>query len=302
MREFLNHPHEMVAEVSAATAGSSNEATLRHELEGILERHCHVLGIPWTPFQLDRSLNLADGKSVRYADVAHGGVIIEYESPNSFGGREGTKLSQAQEQAKGYTLLIQQEEGRALSEYVLVAWDGSDISFGRFEDGEPRWGSLSPFNVEAAIRLLRCLEENGIPLVHPHLLSQRVGPESAIGSNLIPPFFQVIRNAAAHPEGHTGKTRLLFAEWRRLFGQVVGVQSDRLRELLERQGKAHRQAYSEDPTAYLFALNSYIALVAKLVAALSLPNGSQDLTEPATPVEKRIEALETGRLFVDAGV
>lgn len=300
MEDLLTHARDMTAKVAEATFGSPNEASLRHELEGILERHCRALQIPWTPFQLDRTLT-GDSR-VRFADVAHGAVIIEYEPPYSFGGHESAKLRFAQGQASEYAVLLQREEGRALAEYVLVAWDGNSLSFGRFEGREPKWESLAPFTSEAAQRLLLYLKEDGTPLVHPQLLSQQVGPESAIGSTLIPRLFQAVRGAAALPEGQTSKTKLLFTEWRRLFGQVVGIQSEHLQDLLAQQGRAHRQPYAEDPSAYLFALNTYIALVAKLIAALSLPNASQDLTSPASRVESKIAALESGRLFADAGI
>ncbi len=300
MTNLLDHACEVASEVTIATFGSSNEATLRHQVEGILERHCRTLGIAWTPFQLERAL--ADGDRVRFADVAHGAVIIEYEFPGNFGGREGAKLAEAQGQAGDYARLMHQEEGRALSEYVLVAWDGNHVSFGRFEDDAPRWEPLSPFKAKAAQRLLLYLEEDGIPLVHPQLLSQLVGPESVIGTQLIPRFFQAVHATQNLASGQTSKTKLLFAEWQRLFGQVVGVQSEHLKALLARQGEQHGQPYDENPAAYLFALNTYIALVAKLVAAMSLPHASQDLTSPASTVAAKIQTLELGRLFVDAGI
>ncbi|HFD39252.1 MAG TPA: hypothetical protein ENJ31_05320 [Anaerolineae bacterium] len=125
---------------------------------------------------------------------------------------------------------------------------------------------------------------------------------SDLGAELVPRFFEAIHAVASGASEHTTKTGLLFTEWQRLFGQVVGIQSEQLAELLDRQGRAHRQPYADDPAAYLFALNTYIALVAKLVAALSLPNAAQNLAAPGVPVEARIQALESGRLFVDAGV
>ncbi len=299
--ELATRASSIVSEARTATAGSPNEASLRHELEAILERHCRALGIPWTPFQLDRSLG-PNGNSIRFVDVAHGAVVIEYEAPGSFGGREGAKLRGAQQQASEYTRLLQREEGRSLSEYVLVAWDGGHISFGRFDQNAPRWEALSAFDEAGALRLLLALRDDGAPLVHPLLLAQIAGPDSPVGVGLLPRLFEAARAASSATEGATSKTKLLFTEWRRLFGQVVGVQSEHLKSLLARQGEAHGQPYDQDPAVYLFALNTYIALVAKLVAAMALPNGSQDLTNPNTPVEHKMAVLESGRLFADAGV
>ncbi|MFN3762035.1 MAG: N-6 DNA methylase [Anaerolineae bacterium] len=204
---------------------------------------------------------------------------------------------------KEYTLLLQREEGRPLTEYVMVVWDGSHISFGYFqENGAVSWERLSPFNVKSAFRLLQYLKANGAPLVHPQLLSQMVGPESDVGTRLIPRLFQAVRKASASSGTAPGKTRLLFLEWKRLFGQVVGIQSEQMRALIQRQAEAHQQPYTEDVSAYLFALNTYIALIAKLVAALSLPQVSQDLAAPDVPIEQKIAALESGQLFLGAGV
>ncbi len=300
--DMFIHAQAIVSDVHTATAAAANETTLRHELEGILERRCKALGIPWVPYQLDRALYPTDGNGIRFVDVAHGAVIIEYESPGAFGGREGTRLRHARHQAEEYALRLHREEGRPLSEYVLVAWDGGHISFGHFEDAKSAWDALTPFSADAALRLLLYLRENGIPLVHATLLAQLVGPDSSIGSQLIPLLFQAVQNAEALPGDRTSKTKLLFLEWRRLFGQVVGTQSERLRGLLERQSEAHGQPYADNTPAYLFALNTYIALVAKLVAALSLPKGSEDLADPASSVADKIEVLESGRLFIDAGI
>jgi len=48
----------------------------------------------------------------------------------------------------------------------------------------------------------------------------------------------------------------LFFEWRRLFGQVVGIQTDSLKKLLVSQSEAHHQDYGSNVPAYLFALNT----------------------------------------------
>jgi hypothetical protein len=293
------HAAAFSGEISAITAGAHDEANLRHEVEKALERHCGTLGIPWVPFQLERAVRTAAGARRRWVDVAHGAVIIEYESPSSFKGKERAKLEHAREQADEYADLLAAEEGRPVEEYVLVAWDGAHISFGRHGDAEPKWEPLIAFDSGAAERLLTHIKEDGVPIVHPRLLSALAGPESELGAALIPRFFEAVRDAA---KGGTSKTRLMFTEWRRLFGQVVGIQSDHLKKLLARQGTAHHLAYEKHTAEYLFALNTYIALVAKLVAVLSLPKGAQDISDASVPLKVRIDGMETGRLFADGGV
>jgi hypothetical protein len=301
LNEFSQQAVELARRATQAAAAAPNEASLRHELEGALENCCTALGMVWNPFVFEVYVRSGDGKR-RFVDVAHGGVLIEYEPPRSFGGSEGAALRHAKDQVEEYALFLHGEEGRPLDRYTLIAWDGAHVCFGRYVDGAPTWDALLPFTAPAGEQLLRTLVEDGAPLVSPRLISTLVGPESELGAQIIPELFIAIRTAAEAGGVRTNSTHLIFTEWKRLFGQVVGSQSDPLRKLLEDQSRAHGQPYSRHVAEYLFAMNTYIALVAKLVAALSLPNPSQNVADSRVPVADRIDALESGRLFADAGV
>ncbi|MBL8469237.1 N-6 DNA methylase [Methyloversatilis discipulorum] len=289
----------LVSAVISAAETSRNEAQLRHELEKRLEQACSKRSIPWTPFQLERALK-AKGKPTKFADVAHGAVVIEYEPPKSFGGRAGSKAIHARQQAEEYAKLISIEEGRDLREYVLIAWDGAHITFGCFDGATAAWEDVVAFDKISAERLLAALESNGRPLVHPQLLQTLVGPDSEYGTVLIPKLYASICIADASVV--TTKTKMLFSEWRRLFSQVVGFQPAHMKKLLSRQEISHEQPYQDNPAAYLFALNTYIAIIAKVVAACALPNASQDVLAHNVPVADRLRIVETGELFENAGI
>jgi hypothetical protein len=232
--------------------------------------------------------------------VAHGAVVIEYEPPKSFSGRAGAKAIHARQQAEEYAELISAEEGRARHEYVLVAWDGAHITFGQFDGAAAAWEDVVAFDRISAQRLLSAMESNGRPLVHPQLLQALVGPDSEYGTALIPELYASICRADA--SAATTKTKMLFSEWRRLFSQVVGFQPTHMQELLARQEISHDQPYQVNPAAYLFALNTYIAIIAKVVTACALPKTSQDILEPGVAVADRLRAIETGELFEHAGI
>jgi hypothetical protein len=285
--------------VAGATASSPNEESLRHEIEKILERECQHLQITWTPYQLGRTLRNREG-GIGFADVVHGAVIIEYEPPSSFGGRSGAELDHARKQAADYADRMAWQEGRPITEYVLVAWDGAHLSFGQKDVQQARWERLEPFSAEIAERLLRLLSDQGKPLVHPELLRQHVGPESILGAQLLPQLFRAVM-ASTNVQPAT-KTTLLYMEWRRLFGQAVGISTERLDDFLWRQAAAHAARYEADVPAYLFALHTYIAIVAKLVAALAMPHPAQDIADANVPLRQRLSSLEDGRLFADAGI
>jgi hypothetical protein len=292
---------DLVARVAAASAAAPHEASLRAVIEKDLGVAAAALGIPWSEHTLDATLRGATSGTPRFVDAAHGALVIEYEPPRSFrGGKTAAVVTHAQAQAEENAQLLAAEEGRPPGEYVLVAWDGDHISFGRLgEDRRAQWEPVVAFDLLSAERLLGTIRDNGIPLVFPSLLGELVGPESPIGRDLLPLLYNAIRATTA--AGATTKTLLLYTEWIRLFGQVVGIADAGLRELLERQGNAHGTDYTADPQAYLFALNTHIALVAKMAAALSLSTAA-DLQDRRVPIADRIKRLESGTAFSDAGV
>jgi hypothetical protein len=290
---------KLLAAATEATASAPNEASLRHELENALEMACRALEIPWTPFRLDLTLPTSDPRRKRFADVAHGAILIEYEPPRSLSG-SGTSVAHAKSQAEEYVRLLCSEEGRLVGDYQMVIWDGSHIAFGEVRNGGPDWSPLTGFGMAGAKRLVSALARDGVPLVHPLLLAHMAGPQSPLGTKLIPNFYQAV--LAAEASSRTSKTKLLFFEWRRLFGQVVGIQTDSLKKLLASQSQAHNQNYESNVPAYLFALNTFIALVAKLVAALALRGAAEDILDSSSPIQERLKVLESGKLFADAGV
>jgi N-6 DNA Methylase len=298
--DIKDQARALAATILLVTDRAQNEQQLRHEVENALKDACSELGITWTSFHLERRLRGRAGRQIRFADAIHGAVVIEYESPRSFNGREGRRLAHAKQQAEEYTTLLQEEEGRPHNEYVLIAWDGAHVDFGRWSGTSYVWDGLHSFGVAPAKRILNHLRDDGIPLVHPLLLSNRVGPSSPIGTDLLPSFFAAVQNAKTGIG--SDRTKLLFTEWRRLFAQVVGDPSERIKTHLAEIGEAHKQDYASDPAGYLFALNTYIALVAKLVAALALPQVSEDVSDPTIPIGNRMRQLESGRLFLDAGI
>ncbi len=289
---------QFVSHSAIVTRNAQNETQLRHELESYLESVCLGCNAPWVPYTLEKYVK-SKGKR-RYIDAIHGAVIIEYEYPNSFKGRVGSNLKHARQQAVEYAQLLSIHEGRPLEEYILVVWDGAHIEFGHSSNNSDSWDGLTEFNAAAASRLLEAIKSNGRPLVSPVALSSHVGPESNVGSKLISVFFDAIVTADSAEK--SSKTKLLFAEWRRLFGQVVGIGDSNLKKHIEVLASQHNANYISNTSAYLFALNTVIALVAKVVAARALPHTSEDICDHAVSVHDRITQLENGAMFLHAGI
>src|SRR4051812_25354999 len=119
MPSLRNVAKDLAVRVSIITASAKNEVTLVHGAEDALRDACLALHIPWYPVQLDEAIGVAFGGPRRFVDVAHGSIVIEYERPRSFGGREGEHLHHAKGQAVEYATLMAREEGRETSDYSL---------------------------------------------------------------------------------------------------------------------------------------------------------------------------------------
>src|ERR1017187_2732583 len=143
-----------------ATAGSPNESSLQHELEKALETACGEMGVAWSPFRLNLTLQTSDPRRKRFADVAHGAVISKYEPPKSLAGSEKA-IAHAKEKAEEYAVLLSAEEGRSVRDYQLVIWDGSHIAFGEVQNGGASWSSLTGFGMAGAKRMLSALRRDG---------------------------------------------------------------------------------------------------------------------------------------------
>ena len=295
------HSQSFASQVLDVARTANNETNLRHEIEILIRQKCQNIGIPYVPFQLEHPL-YGNQQQPIFADVVHGGIIIEYESPRSFSaGASNAKIRHAQHQAEKYAERMVQEEGRAIDEYSLTVWDGTHIAFGYTDGHSPNWERLVAFDTKQAGKLLSKLHHQGRPLVHPKLLRDWIGPESDMGTALIPVLFRAIVKASTNPQ-EQGKTTLLYKEWKRLFGQAVGISTQQLERFLQQQQESHGQNYSNHVPCYLFALHTYIALIAKLVTALALPNVSQNIKDSSVNLKNRIEKLEDNSLFLNAGI
>lgn len=290
---------QLVASAATAANAAQNERQLSSVLEDLLKIECQQLGASWSAYSLETYLPGKRGKR-RFLDAVHGAVIIEYEPPKSFNGRAGATFKHACDQAEEYAELLSGIEGRKLEEYILVVWDGDTISFGKNSKGGATWDGALAFDNATAARLIGAIQSNGRPLVSQVVLAQEAGPDSALGAAIIPELFKA--SGAAEQAKPATKTTLLFAEWRRLFGQVIGVGDGPLREFIEGQSKKYAIDYAQNTPAYLFAVNTYIALLAKTVAACALPGAAEDIRDSAVSIKQRIGSLEDGSLFRHAGL
>ena len=275
---------------------SENEEQLKINAEAILKRLCVAHGGFWNSYTYEHSFK----SGCRRIDAVHGSTIIEYEPPASFNSSENAQLKHARKQAEEYSKLLSDEEGRHITQYSLIAWDGETITFGRPVADGFIWEPPRQFDGLCLNRLLTLIINGGRPLVSPMLLKQLIGPETEVGRRLLPSLFQAVCSAK---EADTDtRAKLIYTEWTRLFGQVDGTETDRLTRYLEDSSRSHGVKYTDDPQAYVFALSTYIALVAKICAVYALSLCAEKTISASSNPISFLKSIENGDYFKTFGI
>lgn len=283
----------VVKKIYEITDNSANEEQLKINIEELLHSACNEENIPWDTYSYEHYFK---EKGTR-ADAIHGAVIIEYEAPNCFNSQINGMHSHARKQAEDYALALSAEEGRAISTYTLIAWDGATISFGHYRNQKAIWGPAEKLETVHIVRIIDSIRENGLPLVGPAVLKEKVGPNSSIGSSIVSSLFRLIVEALQKDD--ITKTKLIYTEWARLFGQVDGSETLRLRNYIAQVKQASGKGYTSDPQAYIFALNTYIAIVAKVCSLFAL----SEVKVPASAnVSDFFRDMEEGSVFKMHGI
>lgn len=195
---------EAVGTLLDAARVSENEEQFKIKAEGILKGLCESRDIFWNSYTYEHSFKSGS----RRVDAVHGSTIIEYEPPRSFNSSENAQLRHARAQAEGYANLLSQEEGRRISDYSLVAWDGETITFGWSDESQFTWEAARAFDGLCLNRLLALIADGGRPLVSPMLLKQFIGPDTEVGRRLLPALFHAI--CQAKDSALTTRTKLIY--------------------------------------------------------------------------------------------
>lgn len=281
------------AHITNIVKKAENEEQLKLNVENVLAVLCREEQIPWDAYTYEHHFSKRNLK----ADAIHGAVVIEYEAPACFDGGLNARHRHARMQAEAYAEALSEEEGRSLSQYSLLAWDGATLSFGCAHQEGFVWEDPEPFGTDALARLIEAIRDNGLPLVSPAILTRKAGPDTEVGKEVIGNLFRLL--CGVLQEETTTRTKLIYTEWARLFGQTDGTETDRVRDYLSTVQRESGIECSDNPHAYLFALNTYIAVVAKICAVMAI---SQDAGPASGRATGFLKEMESGSMFRACGV
>jgi SAM-dependent methyltransferase len=314
----------LAADLQAQAASSANEIDLRIRIEPLIDMARVGLGVATDP---EREKTLDARNSVvtlrGRADTMYGGLVIEYEPPGALSTAGG--LAHAAKQAREYMLLSasvsRPHELDALRRHAGIVFDGRQIGFlratgplgpgpllGQLEHMIPLEGpyALSTGSVSQLLLYLRAL---GRKRLDGRSLADTFGPEagsSPLARDFVAHLLSRITDSAAPP-----KAQLLYAEWMRSFGAVYEQDTNKARRDAGLLAKLYGVPPSTGLPRLLFSVQTYYALLMKLLAVevLSLQAGSLISSEAskvanAGPSDRALilADLESGRLFAAHGI
>ncbi|MBA2463242.1 MAG: N-6 DNA methylase [Actinobacteria bacterium] len=252
---------------AAAVEHRRSEANFRRSAERALEESAASLGIE-VESVVERSL--AGGR----ADAVFNRLVVEWEPPGKLAahiGHPGNK--DAVQQLRRYLRDLAEEERREVDRLVGVACDGVFMIFTRYRIG--RWIVDEPVPVDAlsAEKLLESLlaTRSGRALTAVNLLSD-FGPDRPLTRSLARALLDQLDASLGHePDGLTAR---MYRQWETFFAVATGVVG--AAEELNQDARGRLAAIfglperDLDPARALFALQTYFAIVTKLIALLAL--------------------------------
>ncbi len=253
--------------VTAAEKHEGSEANFRRAAERALEKAADALGI-----EVDTVVErmLARGP----ADAVFNRLVVEWEPPGGLAAHKkhpGNK--HAVQQLQRYIDDLAEEERREKDRLVGVACDGRFMIFAQYRAGH--WSIGEPVVVDelSAQELLDKLAatQSGRALTAANLLRD-FGPGRPLTRSLARALLDQLSASIGHdPDGLTAR---MYRQWESFFAVatgVVGAAEELKREAREPLAEIFGLPESElNPAHALFALQSYFAVVTKLIALLAL--------------------------------
>ncbi len=288
---------------------TQNEAEFRRVVDRLLEDFCTEIDV--NPL-IQSEYTLSRGR----ADAVFNRFIIEYERPGTLKLSRNDKATlHAINQVKRYIEDLAKQERHSAERLAGIAFDGKYLIFVRYLDG--RWVIEDPVpaNQHSLERFLTWLSSlsSGIALTAENL-NRDFSIEQLRTQNILRSLYNALTSHLQNPNSIVAK---LFEQWRLFFSQAIDYSEafggNKLEPLKKWVRKAGLDIKSQcEAECFFFALHTYFALLAKLLAWLALsrhlgvkiggPVFSALLSAESETLRQRLEEMESGGIFRKYGL
>lgn len=246
-------------------------------------------------------------------DSSYNNVIIEFKAPGLFkGNKKSAKFIEAMdERLLPYIKKASKRNALSTEDFIGIAIDGDHVCFAHVVDNDIKHNHLLPFSEETVGLVLEaCRGTYRRPVVAENLLEDfghRSDAALAVMQGLSD-CLSVALTSDAHP-----KIRMLFEEWRDLYGQVADLSAEQIQAIKKSLRFDLHSRVDTPMSARLFVIHTYNSLVIKLLAAeIVSAHGLSNLRAPAESfcailsdsqlVDALEQEIERGGLFAGANI
>lgn len=200
-------------------------------------------------------------------DASRNQLIIEFKDHGLFNGsiKSAAFKEAIYDRLEKYIKRRSKLEGIPEEDYIGIAIDGKHICFAFMKKGHIFHRNLLPFN-EASVNLVAqaCLDAKRRAVTAENLVED-FGHKAEIGRAMMISFVTQLERQLTQKDNN--KIKLLFEEWRAMFGQVADLSKAQAAEIKKSIPFSSNLPDRDTVAAALFAIHSYNALVMKLLAA-----------------------------------
>lgn len=262
---------------------------------------------------LERGLNIHFDAERAKRDSSYNNVVIEFKAPGLFAGTTtSAKFREAMEdRLLKYIRRAAEAQGLKEDDYIGIAIDGEHICFAHVADGAIHPQHLLPFTSQSVGLVVDACRSNYRRAITSETLIEDFGHTSSAGVGLLQALSDAL--AAALKVTEASKIKMLFSEWRSLYGQVADMTGEQVADIDRALKFTWTGSAAESLAARLFVLHTYNSLVIKLLAAeIVSAHRLTARTDPAQEMavmlndaellERMKNDIESGQLFSAAGI
>lgn len=228
-------------------------------------------------------------------DSSYNNVIIEFKAPGFF---KGSKSSAKFKEATDKRLLpyIQREAAKSgipTEDYIGIAIDGDHVCFAQVRAAAIHSQHLVPFSQYAVALVIEAIKADTRRAITVDNLLADFGHRSANAQALM----QAMSDALAAELAAKGnsKIKMLFEEWRALYGQVADMSVLQADTINGEMGFAWKGQAKQVMTGRLFVIHTYNSLLIKLLAAEIV--SAHGLTTTVQPAQAMAALLDNTALL-----
>lgn len=232
------------------------------------------------------ALRSATGKALKAErfreDSSYNHVIIEFKSPGLFkGSKESPAFIEATEdRLKKYIKRAAKRERLSEEDFIGIAIDGDHVCFCQMRDGVIRSEHLLPFSPLSVELVVQAISSEH----RKEISAQRLMTDFGHGSQNAKALMQSLSDALVSKlaSGGNSKVKMLFEEWRTLYGQVADMSIEATEAIEKELSFRWHGDVKYSMSGRLFVIHTYNSMLIKLLAAeIVSGHNLSDIHQPA---------------------